>query len=100
MFVYGDNVGPGFTLGKNTLTTINVADLNNGATLSIQGYITDDSAAPRFIQQDIKLNDAKHVSAVQSDALGSFIIVSFTISDYAGNTTTVELRIAVTTNVR
>ena len=97
--MYGDNIPPSFTLGTNSITTINMTDLNNGNTLSIEGYVNDDSAAPRFIRQDIKLNDAKHVSALQSDAQGSFIIVSFTISDMAGNITNVQLRINVTTGV-
>ncbi len=99
LFVYGDNIPPTFTLGKNAITTINIADLNNGSTLIVEGYVNDNSAAPQLVRQAIKLNDAKHVSALQTDALGSFVVVSFTITDMAGNATLVQVRINVATGV-
>jgi hypothetical protein len=95
LFVYGDNLAPNFVLAPNSPTTINQADLDNGSTLVIQGSIIDDSFGSRHVYQEIKLNDPNHVSAVQSDAVGKFVIISFTVKDFAGNATVIHLRFDV-----
>jgi G8 domain-containing protein len=95
LFVYGDNLAPNFVPAANMPTTINQADIDNGSTLVIQGDIVDDSFGTRHVYQTINLNDPNHVSAVQTDATGKFVIVSFTIKDFAGNATTIHLRFDV-----
>jgi hypothetical protein len=92
LFVYGDNLAPNFVLAAGALTTLNQADIDNGSTLVIEGSIVDDSFGSRHVRQEIKLNDPNHVSAVQTDALGKFVIISFSVTDFAGNATVIHLR--------
>ena len=65
------------------------------ATFVIEGDILDDSFGTKHVRQEIKLNDPQHVSAVQTDATGSFVIVSFTVKDLAGNASVIHLRFNV-----
>lgn len=95
LFVFGDNLAPNFVLAANSLTTINQADIDNGSTFVIQGDIVDNSFGTRHVYQEIKLNDPTHVSAVQTDAVGKFVIISFTVKDFAGNSTVIHLRFDV-----
>ncbi len=95
LLIYGDNVPPTFVVNPTSSTTINQADLDNGSTFVIEGNIVDDSFGTMHFQQSFRLNDAQHVSALQSDATGSFVIMTFTIKDFAGNTTNVHLRLDV-----
>jgi hypothetical protein len=95
LLVYGDNLAPNFALAKSAPTTLNQADLDNGATFVIEGDILDDSFGSKHVRQEIKLNDPLHVSAVQTDATGSFVIVSFTVKDLAGNASVIHLRFNV-----
>lgn len=97
LLVYGDNVAPSFVLNANSPTTINLADLDNGSSFVVQGDIVDNSFGKKHFWQSFQLNDPKHVSALQTDATGSFVVLSFTIKDDAGNTTTVHLRLDVST---
>jgi hypothetical protein len=95
LFIYADNVAPTFVLDPNQNTTINIADLNNGSSFVVQGSIVDNSTGKTHFWQSFKLNDAEHVSALQTDALGSFVVLTFTIKDKAGNATLVHLRLNV-----
>jgi phage tail sheath protein FI len=76
-------------------STMTQADLDNGATFVIEGDILDDSFGSKHVRQEIKLNDPLHVSAVQTDATGSFVIVSFAVKDLAGNASVIHLRFTV-----
>ncbi len=96
LLVFGDNLGPSFVLNANSPATINLADLDNGSTFVIEGDLVDNSFGKKHFYQTIQLNDANHVSALQTDAIGQFVILTFTIKDFAGNTSTVHLRLNVT----
>ena len=95
LMVYGDNVPPTFALDPKSPTTINQADLDNGSTFVVEGIVSDDSFGTMHFRQSFKLNDPQHVSATQTDATGSFVILTFTIKDFAGNTTNVHLRLDI-----
>jgi hypothetical protein len=95
LLIYGDNVPPTFIVNPKLPTAINQADLDNGSTFVVEGDIVDDSFGTVHFRQSFKLNDAQHVSALQTDATGSFVILTFTIKDFAGNSTNVHLRLDV-----
>jgi hypothetical protein len=95
LLIYGDNIKPTFVVDPNLNTLINVADINNGSTFVIQGTVVDNSFGSRHFYKEIKLDDPKFVSAVQTDATGSFVILTFTIKDSAGNATVVQMRLNV-----
>ena len=99
LLVYGDNLPPSFVVDSNTPSTINLADLNNGSSIVVQGSILDNSFGRRSFWQSFKLNDASVVSPLQTDAAGSFVMLTFTIKDFAGNSTRVSLRLNVLSNV-
>jgi len=99
LLIYGDNVAPSFTVDPKSPTTINQADLDNGSTFVVEGTIVDDSFGTMHFQQGFRLNDPQHVSALQTDATGAFVILTFTIKDFAGNSTVVHLRLDVAPTV-
>src|SRR5262249_20625721 len=97
LLVYGDNTAPTFTASASMPLVINKADLENGVTFFVDGFVVDDSFGQMHFVQGFKLNDAQHVSAPQTRADGStFVTLSFTISDFAGNTAVVKLDLTVT----
>jgi hypothetical protein len=95
MMVFADSTPPTFVLNANVLTTINQADLDNGSTFVVEGKILDNSFGSMNFRQSFKLNDPKYVSALQTDAKGSFVVLSFIIKDFAGNAYQVNLRLDV-----
>ena len=95
LFVFADNVAPTFVLDPKLSTTINAADLANGSSFVVQGSVIDNSTGRTHFWQSFKLNDAEHVSALQSDPNGAFVVLTFTIKDKAGNGTIVHLRLNV-----
>jgi hypothetical protein len=95
LLVYGDNVPPSFVIDPKSPTTINKADLDNGSSFVVEGTVLDDSFGKMHFRQSFQLNDPKHVSALQTDGTGSFVILTFTIKDFAGNATDVHLRLDV-----
>ncbi|HYV38202.1 MAG TPA: hypothetical protein VE988_21130, partial [Gemmataceae bacterium] len=97
LLVYGDFTPPSFVFDPGIVRTINKADIDNGATFVIRGTILDDSFGKRPFELDIKLNDPKYVSAVHKDANNNDVVtLTFTIKDFAGNTTTVTVDLLVT----
>lgn len=99
LLVYGDNLPPSFVVDPNLSLTVNQADLNNGSSFVVQGTIVDNSFGKRSFWQSFRLNDASYVSPLQTDAAGAFIMLTFTVKDFAGNSTRVSLRINVLSNV-
>jgi hypothetical protein len=97
LLVYGDNTPPSFVVSASMPLVINKADLDNGVTFFVQGSVVDDSFGQMNFVQGFQLNDAKHVSALQTRADGStFVTLTFTITDFAGNSTVVKLDLTVT----
>ncbi len=97
LLVYGDNTPPNLQLDAKMPTTINKADLDNGATFQINAVQLDDSLGSQKFQQSIKLNDSKIVSALKTRADGTqFVTLTFTIQDLANNKTTIKLDLDVT----
>ncbi len=95
--VFGDDTPPNLQLSANMPGVINKADLDNGATLLIDGQLVDNSFGTRHFQQTIKLNDAKYVSALKTRADGSqFVTITLTIMDNAKNISTVHIDLNVT----
>lgn len=95
LLVYGDDISPTFVLSPGMPSTISRADIKNGAEFTIVGRTLDDSFGSRLTYETIKLNDVTHVSTIQSDSNGSYIVLSFTIADDAGNATLVSVRFSV-----
>jgi hypothetical protein len=95
LLVFGDNLAPTFVLGASSPKTINLADIRNGTTFVVEGSIVDNSFGSRHFRQEIKLDNPEQVSAVQTDAAGSFVIITVTVRDRAGNESKVRLRFEV-----
>jgi hypothetical protein len=99
LLVYGDDTPPTFLFGSTVPGVINKADIDNGATFTVQGYIVDDSFGKKFFSASFKLNDATHFSAIQTRPDGSmFVTLTFVVTDYAGNSfkATTELTVTFT----
>jgi hypothetical protein len=97
LLVFGDDIPPTFQVGPNVPGTINKADIDNGASFLVEGDILDNSFGRMHFRQSFRLNDASHVSPVQTRADGSrFVTLSFTIHDFAGNTYLVSMDLTVT----
>jgi hypothetical protein len=97
LLVFGDDVPPTFQFGPQFPGVINQADIDNGATLVVEGDILDNSFGSMHYRQSFRLNDATHFSAVQTRADGShYVVLSFTIHDFAGNTYLVTTELTVT----
>jgi G8 domain len=96
LLVYGDFTPPTFQFDPGVIRTVNKADIDNGATFVVSGNIVDDSFGKRHFEVAIQLNDPAHVSAIHKDAGGNDVItLTFTIKDFAGNTTTVSVDLQV-----
>ena len=94
--VFGDNTPPNLQLSASMPTTINKADLDNGATFLVDGQLLDDSFGTKHFQQTIKLNDPKFVSALQTHADGTlFVTVTLVVEDFANNKTIVKIDLNV-----
>jgi hypothetical protein len=94
LLVFGDSAPPTFVLtGAPALFTL--GDIAAGQDFAIYGTISDDSFGTQEFAMRFRLNDAQHVSPVQTDSLGSFVTVSFTIQDGAGNAVLVDIRVSV-----
>ncbi|MBC7817735.1 MAG: hypothetical protein IAG10_12650, partial [Planctomycetaceae bacterium] len=75
----------------------NKADLDNGATLLVDGQLLDDSFGTLHFQQSIKLNDLKFVSALKTRADGTqYVTITITVQDWAKNKTIVNIDLNVT----
>jgi hypothetical protein len=97
LLVYGDNIPPTFTFGSIVPGVINKADIDNGSTFVVEGYIVDDSFGKKFFRASFELNDATHFSAIQTRPDGSmYVTLTFTVSDYAGNKFVVTTDLTVT----
>ncbi len=95
--VFGDNTPPSLQLSAKMPGTINKADLDNGATLMVDGQVLDDSFGMLHFQQSIKLNDSKFVSALKTRADGTqYVTITITIQDWAKNKTIVNIDLNVT----
>jgi hypothetical protein len=97
LLVYGDNTPPTFTFSSSVPGVINKADIDNGSTFVVDGYIQDDSFGKKHFRAEFKLNDPTHFSAIKTRPDGSqYVTLTFTVSDYAGNTFLVTADITVT----
>ena len=95
MLVYGDNTPPTFQLTSPSPTSpiaINQADIDNGASIYIQGKVLDDSFGTRDFRQSIKLDPKNEVT--NADGTKSYNL-TFTITDFARNATEVVITFAV-----
>lgn len=101
LLAYGDNIAPTIELSASTPTVLNQADLDNGAVLMISANIVDESFGKLHLDMPVKLNDPNYVSAVKTAANGSkFVTITFSIKDFAGNTTIVHLDFTVSLTAR
>jgi hypothetical protein len=91
LLVYGDITPPTFQLNPNVPLVVNQADIDNGSTFLVQGFILDDSFGKKDFRMGIKLNDPNHVKLNGDGTL----TITFTISDLAGNTTVVSLTLTI-----
>lgn len=97
MLVYSDAIPPTFQFAAGVPTTVNKADIDNGANFVIAGVVLDDSIGSKNFNMNVRLNDPKFVSPIQTALDGSqFVILSFAIKDFAGNTTLVTRTLTVT----
>ncbi|MCX7423068.1 MAG: hypothetical protein NT013_26525 [Planctomycetia bacterium] len=97
LLVYSDNTPPSLQLNATMPTTINKADLDNGATFLIDAVLLDDSFGSRKFQQSIKLNDKSIVSNLNTRADGTqFVTLTFIVEDLARNKTIVKVDLNVT----
>lgn len=95
--IFGDNTPPNLQLNANMPGTINKADLDNGATLMVDGQLLDDSFGTMHFQQSIKLNDTKYVSALKTRADGTqYVTITITVEDWAHNKKIVNIDLNVT----
>ena len=96
LLVYGDNIPPSFLIDSGVPTTINVADVNNGATWVLQGNIYDDSFGRMFFRKNFSLSDKKYFTPV-FDASNNMVELDFSmvIKDFAGNATVYTLKLTV-----
>jgi hypothetical protein len=103
LLVYDDVMPPSFVPDPTLTNVINPADLDNGSTYYVEGTVVDDSFGKMNFRLAIKLNDPSHVSALQSETetdgtVRQFVNLTFTIQDFAGNTTLVTLKLYVDPN--
>lgn len=89
--VYGDITAPTFTLDPNQSLRINPADLKDG--LVISGTLFDDSFGTKNFNMRFSDLD-KLATKVGADGL-SYVTISFTVKDRAGNATTVSLNVII-----
>lgn len=94
LLVFGDSAPPTFVL-TGAPAAFTLGEIAAGQDFAIYGTISDDSFGTQQFRMRFRLNDAQHVSAVQTDSLGTFVSVSFTIQDGAGNAVLVDVRISV-----
>src|SRR5262249_55943519 len=57
LLVYGDNTPPSFVASSSMPLVINKADLDNGVTFFVDGFVVDDSFGKMHFVQGFKLND-------------------------------------------
>ena len=93
LLVYGDNTLPSFDLDDKVPTTLNQADIDNGANIVISGKILDDSIGSKNFRQTFSLKDVVLGTADDGTKTGT---LSFTIKDNAGNAYLVQIVFAVT----
>lgn len=97
LLVYNENQDPTF-IQANPGQVLNIADVNNGATFNLTGWISASYGKVRFTAT-VKLNDAKYVSALKTRADGTkFITISFNIQNFAGTVTKISIDFNVTTS--
>jgi len=96
VLVYNEIQDPTF-VQANPGTVLNLADVNNGATFNLVGWIAASYGQVHFTAT-VKLNDAKYVSALKTRADGSqYVTISFTIQNFAGTVTKISIDFDVTT---
>ncbi len=101
LMVYGDVQAPTFQFNPGLPTTLNLADLQRGTTLVIDNYIHDDSFGAKRTAVSIKLNDPQQVSELQTRADRTrFVTLTFSIQDFAGNSSQVKFDLGVTSTAR
>jgi hypothetical protein len=96
LLVYGDNIPPTFEISPSVPLVINRADFNNGATWVLEGNVVDDSFGKIFFRKDFTLNDSRYFKLDPADPTGNTLLFSMIIQDFAGNKTTVVIRLTLT----
>jgi hypothetical protein len=97
LLVYGDNVAPTIEFAANTPTTLNKADIDNGAVLFLSANVVDDSFGKMNFSMSFKLNDPKFVSPMKTHTDGSqYVTITFSIHDFAGNVKVIKVDMKVT----
>lgn len=97
MMVFNDNIPPVLELSATTLTVLNQADLDNGTLFMVDGFVVDNSVGKLHFSMTLALNDSKFVSPVKTYADGTkHVIITFSIQDFAGNVTIVNMDLLVT----
>ncbi len=96
LLVYNENQDPTF-VQANPGQVLNLADINNGSTFDLVGWIVASYGRVNFTAT-IKLNDTHYVSPVMTRADGSqYVTITFTIQNFAGTVTTIRINFDVTT---
>lgn len=99
--LFDDTAAPTFQLTSLNPLVVHQADLVSGATLVIQGLVTDNYQPAYTLRKVLQLNDPTFVGPLHSKidpVTGNTInvvTVSFNISDVAGNITTVQIDLSV-----
>lgn len=97
LLAYGDNIPPTIEFSATTPTTLNKADLDNGTTLNLDANLVDESFGKMHFNMTLKLNDSRYVSSLKTRADGStYVTITFSIQDFAGNVSVVKLDMNVT----
>jgi len=96
--VYGDITPPTFKLDPSIMLVINPVDLKTG--IYIQGTVTDNSTGSQgFRQQFSDLDKLPVKTKINADGTTvSYVTLTFTIKDRAGNATVVNLDIVIDPN--
>ena len=101
LLVYGDITVPTFQFNPGLPRALNEADLRNGSTLVIDSYVWDDSSGPLRFAALVKLNDPNQVSAIRTRVNGTrYVTLSFSISDFAGNSSRIAFNLDVSSTAR
>jgi hypothetical protein len=90
-FVYGDVTPPTFQLDPSCVLTILQADLDNGFTVT--GKALDDSQASQNVR--VYFGNLDQLPVYTAPDGSHYVILSFTISDLAGNQTPVSLHLTI-----
>src|SRR5262249_3038441 len=95
LLVYNENQDPTF-VQANPGQVLNLADVNNGATFNLVGWISASYGMVQFTAT-VKLNDPNYVSPLKTRADGSqYVTISFSIQNFAGTVTKISIDFNVT----